>query len=634
MWGRLLTSIFPSERSEGTDGESGSNRDSMDGATDLASQQRLLFSHSNLHQSVNPLFQQQLFFYADEIPDMARVESEHIRHEGNEDGARRTSTSDSAVETSRESIEMIGSGESIIRRPSTPNVNGTEGNIAATRPSESVAKISVSSLALSSPPSYWEAAVKYQGWPTIDPRPEQGQEPLPRYTCTVFREGCVNRKTELVGNWRPYRRPWKRTFAHLRGTSLRLYAVDMEDVPRLHVRNISLQMARCEIAADYKQRSNVIRIRACDRTILLECKDRIDTLTWLEHLQAAANIATSLEDRCMPRFYTLPRSQSSHPSNRPSSCRSSRTQTSSCSSSSTAQQQQQQQQQQQPTATQANRQLQLQQQLQEHQEQILQQQRQERLLQLHQRQQQVAVQPLESMQPMSPLTSRTSMISTTHSSSNGSRRANIRFGRRSSNTPSSFQSSDRYTDTSLLTRAQRARAMSDEDRQVEAMRFGDDAMMRSVLQALGNSSESEHVQDDSEEDEDDDEEEEDNEEDDGHGTDVDLGDPRPFQGGERVPLRRHSEQLSSERLSLSLRIGPYSRRQSIQELGRSSSNSSGSSSRHQGESDSQDWSTRPVHDDDEHQQRGWNRSLRIFGNLWGHQPQHPRHQRPLSLTAS
>ncbi|KAF8951568.1 hypothetical protein BGZ52_010944, partial [Haplosporangium bisporale] len=306
MWGRLFTSIFPSERSEGTDGEC-SSRDSIDG--DLA-QQRLLYSHSQ-HQSAHPLFQQQLYFYADEIPDM-RIETEQSRLEEDEDGIHRASTSDPNVEISRESMEMIDSGESI-RWSATPN----EGNAMTTivvRPSP-VPKISVSSLALSSPPSYWEAAIKYQGWPTIDPRPEQGQEPLPRYSCTVFREGCVNRKTELVGSWRPYRRPWKRTFAHLRGTSLRLYAVDMEDVPRLHVRNVSLQMARCDLAADYKQRSNVIRIRACDRTILLECKDRIDTLTWLEHLQAAANIATSLEDRSMPRFYTLSRSQSSHPSN-------------------------------------------------------------------------------------------------------------------------------------------------------------------------------------------------------------------------------------------------------------------------------------------------------------------------------
>ncbi|KAI8604151.1 hypothetical protein EDD21DRAFT_301229, partial [Dissophora ornata] len=86
-----------------------------------------------------------------------------------------------------------------------------------------------------------------------------------------------------------------------------MYAVDEQDVPRLHVRNISLQLARCELANDYKQRPNVIRIHACDRTILIECKDRIDALTWLEHLQAAANIASSLEDRSMPKFHTLPR---------------------------------------------------------------------------------------------------------------------------------------------------------------------------------------------------------------------------------------------------------------------------------------------------------------------------------------
>lgn len=423
---------------------------------------------------------------------------------------------------------------------------------------------------------------------------------------------------------------YRRTFAHLRGTSLRLYAVDMEDVPRLHVRNISLQMARCDIAADYKQRSNVIRIRACDRTILLECKDRIDTLTWLEHLQAAANIATSLEDRCMPKFYTLSRSQSSHSSNRSSSSNSSRTQTASSSNVSTTQQQQQQQQPQQqqqqpPTSTHASRQLQLQQQLQEHQEQILQQQRQEHLLQLQQRQQQMAVQPSESRLPLSPLTSRTSIMSTT-ASSNESRRANIRFGRRSSssssNSPSSPWSSDRRPDTSLMTRAQRARTMSDEDRRLEAMQFEDDSIMRSVLHALGNSRESEHVHEDSEDGDDD--EEEDNEEDDGQGTDVDLGDTSSFQGGTRVPMRRHSSPLINEPLSSSS-VGsrPNDRSRSSQESSRRNS-----TSHYQREGDS--------HDDEEHQQRGWNRSLRIFGHLWGHQHQHqhqPRHQRPLSLAS-
>ncbi|KAG0233615.1 hypothetical protein BGW41_001433 [Actinomortierella wolfii] len=167
--------------------------------------------------------------------------------------------------------------------------------------------LTLANLNLSNPPSYWEAVIKYRGFPKIQPRPEEGNEVLPRYSCSVFREGCINRKTELIGSWRPYRRPWKRTFAHLRGTSLRLYAVDEDDVPRVHIRNISLQLARCELATDYKQRQHVIRIRSTDRTMLMECKDRVDALTWLEHLQAAANIATPLEERCMPKFYTLSR---------------------------------------------------------------------------------------------------------------------------------------------------------------------------------------------------------------------------------------------------------------------------------------------------------------------------------------
>lgn len=100
---------------------------------------------------------------------------------------------------------------------------------------------------------------------------------------------------------------------------LRLYAVDTEDVPRLHVRNISLQLAKCEMATDYKQRANVIRIQACDRTILIECKDRIDMLTWLEYLQAATNIASSLEDRSMPKIHTLPRAPVHPTARRPTS---------------------------------------------------------------------------------------------------------------------------------------------------------------------------------------------------------------------------------------------------------------------------------------------------------------------------
>ncbi|KAG9319976.1 hypothetical protein KVV02_007778 [Mortierella alpina] len=322
MWGRLLTSIFSS--GPGSDNGENEQRDGEGGAStprELSSeQQRLLLTPLSQQQQVHPLYQQQLFFYADEVidsdlEDMA-INNNRRRSTSEASGLRRNSTSlltalatdaslqgELAQEDGRESLEMDDLGDMVIVRPET--LLGGDGSLVPKTLSPE-GKISVASLALSSPPSYWEAAVKYQGWPQIDKRPEQGQESLPRYSCSVFREGCVNRKTELVGNWRPYRRPWKRTFAHLRGTALRLYAVDMEDVPRLHVRNISLQLAKCEIAADYKQRPNVIRIQACDRTVLLECKDRIDALTWLEHLQAAANISTSLEDRSMPKKVRVP----------------------------------------------------------------------------------------------------------------------------------------------------------------------------------------------------------------------------------------------------------------------------------------------------------------------------------------
>ncbi|KAF9106505.1 hypothetical protein BGX29_009317 [Mortierella sp. GBA35] len=355
MWGRLLTSILPSgndHHAQDSDGMPSRDRETataptaIDGDTNpYLQQQRLLLTPLSQQQQVHPLYQQQLFFYADEVVSEPRRVSESSSDQpglqsgvkdaaagqprwsmANESLRRADSPSlfpalahnvhlqgELAQEDCRESLEMSSAEAGAFMRPelSTSAAIATVGSrgetVLAPRSLSADGKIPVSSLALSSPPSYWEAEIKYRGWPKIEPRPEQGHEALPRYTCSVFREGCVNRKTEIVGSWRPYRRPWKRTFAHLRGTALRLYAVDMEDVPRLHVRNISLQLAKCEIATDYKQRPNVIRIRACDRTVLLECKDRIDALTWLEHLQAAANIATSLEDRSMPKFYTLPR---------------------------------------------------------------------------------------------------------------------------------------------------------------------------------------------------------------------------------------------------------------------------------------------------------------------------------------
>jgi len=268
MWSRLLTSIFVSGP-EPTDETDFSPRESMNSGieADPVVQQRLLLTPLSLQQNVHPLYQQQLFFYADEVEDgqnpqdlISRASSQDVVHEEDALSERRRSVSadtaygtavvspssssvsihpqfrslatnanlqgELAQEDGRESLEMMSSGEPFLR-PDTPGgggiggVQGASHAVATGDESEVVPKlplstviqnnhkIPVSSLALSSPPSYWEAAIKYKGWPKIEPRWEQGQEALPRYSCSVFREGCVNRKTELVGNYRPYRRPWK-----------------------------------------------------------------------------------------------------------------------------------------------------------------------------------------------------------------------------------------------------------------------------------------------------------------------------------------------------------------------------------------------------------------------------------------
>lgn len=258
MWGRLLTSILPSgndHHQHAQDADSAPNRDRDNSAAASAlpmsgdidpylQQQHLLLTPLSQQQQIHPLYQQQLFFYADEVvSEPVRRISESSDppkfQSGSEDATnnqpRRSMANDSlrradspsffpalahnahlqgelAQEDGRESLEMSSSDSGAFMRPDSffgPAVIVGGDTLLSPRSLSADGKIPVSSLALSQPPSYWEAEIKYKGWPKIEPRPEQGQEALPRYTCSVFREGCVNRKTELVGNWRPYRRPWK-----------------------------------------------------------------------------------------------------------------------------------------------------------------------------------------------------------------------------------------------------------------------------------------------------------------------------------------------------------------------------------------------------------------------------------------
>ncbi|KAG0365817.1 hypothetical protein BGZ54_006184 [Gamsiella multidivaricata] len=231
-WGRLLTSILPLG--------SGSDSGDRDGAGDpYLHQQRLLLATSSQSPQATP-YQQQLFFYADEVfeelgwtdssdngfsQDDEFVARRRYSSEGSSDRedapsffnpsamvADESLQGELAHEDRRDSIEYMDAQESMFvpsQQQQQQQQQQSRDGFVVPRTLSVDGKIPVSCLALSSPPSYWEATIKYQGWPKIEPRPENGQEFLPRYTCSVFREGCVNRKTELIGNWRPYRRPWK-----------------------------------------------------------------------------------------------------------------------------------------------------------------------------------------------------------------------------------------------------------------------------------------------------------------------------------------------------------------------------------------------------------------------------------------
>ncbi|WFD44642.1 hypothetical protein MPSI1_003312 [Malassezia psittaci] len=74
-----------------------------------------------------------------------------------------------------------------------------------------------------------------------------------------------------------------------------------------HIRSYSLQNAECGYAADYTKRKHVIRIRAEGEQLLIQTRNDLHLVEWIEALQAAINVSTDLDARAMPNFMTLPR---------------------------------------------------------------------------------------------------------------------------------------------------------------------------------------------------------------------------------------------------------------------------------------------------------------------------------------
>ena len=148
----------------------------------------------------------------------------------------------------------------------------------------------------------------------IQRRPEEGNEELPEYSCTVFRTAVVNRKLECVYPCLPARkREWTKVYALLLGTVLRIYSLHSDGTLPVNFsldqphREYTLQYAEAGIASDYVKKKFVLRVRAEGEQFLMQCSSEDDRDAWVESIQAGSSIALALEDRNMPRYITLPR---------------------------------------------------------------------------------------------------------------------------------------------------------------------------------------------------------------------------------------------------------------------------------------------------------------------------------------
>ncbi|WYZ40186.1 hypothetical protein EsH8_IV_000527 [Colletotrichum jinshuiense] len=154
-------------------------------------------------------------------------------------------------------------------------------------------------------------------------------EDLPDYSCDIELEGVWVKKMEIENTTkRAEDRNWHTTFVQLRGTALNFYNVKKDwgwgrtrDGPTISPDNppwvrkasldkaYSLQHADVGIAADYKKRRYVIRVRAETDQFLISCVELSTMVKWLEALFAAIDVAAPIDDRDYPRDQSIPRIQ-------------------------------------------------------------------------------------------------------------------------------------------------------------------------------------------------------------------------------------------------------------------------------------------------------------------------------------
>ncbi|KAL1849117.1 hypothetical protein VTK73DRAFT_9967 [Phialemonium thermophilum] len=166
--------------------------------------------------------------------------------------------------------------------------------------------------------------------PQPPPQPPPPPDVLPGYSCDVHIEGVFMRKMEIEETTkRAEYRNWHMVYVVLHGTALNIYQIKKDrgwwstksDGPNISpdnppwIRKASLEKAYsllhadAGIAADYRKRRHVIRVRAEADQFLLSCVELSTFVTWLDKLFAAIDVAAPIDERDFPRDQSVPRAQ-------------------------------------------------------------------------------------------------------------------------------------------------------------------------------------------------------------------------------------------------------------------------------------------------------------------------------------
>ncbi|KAK0711448.1 hypothetical protein B0H67DRAFT_492975 [Lasiosphaeris hirsuta] len=157
------------------------------------------------------------------------------------------------------------------------------------------------------------------------------EEALPGYSCDLHMEGVFMRKMEIEDTIkRAEVRNWQMVYVELHGTALNIYNVKKErgwwstkqyDGPDISPdsppwvkkstleRSYSLLHADAGIAADYRKRRYVIRLRVETDQFLLSCVELSTFVHSLDRIFAAIDVAAPLDERDFPRDQSIPRIQ-------------------------------------------------------------------------------------------------------------------------------------------------------------------------------------------------------------------------------------------------------------------------------------------------------------------------------------